>query len=362
MSKSKLRLGWLSYWGFGRGLAYMTRCFAQMVQDDYDVFILKQGDNEIADDFKHVKATITEYPGYLVPKEFFINWVKRNKLDAVLFSEYDQWGKDPNDLIKTTKELGIKAYASYLTLEKFKPEQCKYYDRIFCPTVTGERFLRKNKIRNFTYLPYSIDLNEFPKKEKVLNEKFTFFHPGGWGGIHNRKNTDVVIKAFQLLREEYDNIKLIITSQKPLDKDKELLKQFDIEIIDKNLTRQELIDLYYKADISVLPSKWESIGLPILESMAAGVPVITSKVPPMCEFVIDCVNGYTCNPDMTRYADISIGVAEIDHKELKKRMEISMNKDIYPLLSKNARNVIERLYDLEKNKKYFLEFLEKDLK
>ena len=39
-----------------------------------------------------------------------------------------------------------------------------------------------------------------------------------------------------------------------------------------------------------------------------------------------------------------------------------MNKMLYGVLSRNARYVAEKIYDLKKNKKYFLELLTKDLK
>ena len=38
-----------------------------------------------------------------------------------------------------------------------------------------------------------------------------------------------------------------------------------------------------------------------------------------------------------------------------------MNKLLHPLLKRNSRYIIEEIYDLEKNKKYFLDFLKKDL-
>jgi hypothetical protein len=42
-------------------------------------------------------------------------------------------------------------------------------------------------------------------------------------------------------------------------------------------------------------------------------------------------------------------------------MELAMNPIIIEILKKNARKVAEDFYDLEKNKKFFLEFLKKDL-
>jgi len=72
MTKKKKRIGMLSYWGIGRGLAYVTLGYVKMLQDDYDIFIFKQGDNKINKEFKNVNVKITEYPHYIVPREKFV--------------------------------------------------------------------------------------------------------------------------------------------------------------------------------------------------------------------------------------------------------------------------------------------------
>jgi len=193
------------------------------------------------------------------------------------------------------------------------------------------------------------------KQERNKNEKFTFFHPGGFGGYLNRKNTWAVIEAFESL-DKADECKLIITSQKTLQFNREVHP--NIEIINKDLSRKELIGLYYKADAIVLPSKWETVGLPILESLASGTPVITSNIPPMNEFIKEGLNGYLCTPTITRYQGVSVSVAEVDPVEIKKKMEnIMANELLYEVLCKNSRKIVEDLYDAEKNKKYFLEML-----
>lgn len=43
------------------------------------------------------------------------------------------------------------------------------------------------------------------------------------------------------------------------------------------ISDEELVDLYNSAEVFVMPSLYEGFGLPILESMACGCPVITSK-------------------------------------------------------------------------------------
>lgn len=352
-------IGFLSYYGWGRGLAMTTLGYVKMLNGENNIFVLKQGLNPVSKDFQLEGVNVTEYPDYIVPKEFFRKWILDNNIQAVIFNEYKQWTDEPENLVKVAKDMHCKVYGN-LVMERFKKEQTEDYDRILVQCLTVERYMRKNKVRKFVYTPYSIDLNEFPKVEKKLGETFTFFHPGGWGGVHNRKNTDLVIEAFRLLHKEQPNTKLVITSQKALDFKFESTE--GIHIIDKNLSREELISYYYDADAVVLPSKWETIGIPILEALAAGVPVITSDAPPMNEFVRTGMNGYLCKGSMKKFKDIEIFGIEIEANELRKNMENIMNKDLHPILSRNARYVVEKFYNLEENKKYFLDFIREDLK
>ena len=374
MVKQKKRIGFLSYFGWARGQSYVTLGFAKMLIPDYEIFILKQGVNENLAEFKDIMENkhihVTGYPEYNVPANIFTEWVKENKLDAVVFNEYGQWNEDVDDLPQLAKDCGARTYA-YLVWEKFNEEQAKNYDRILVPTVSYERFLRKQKIRNFTYVPYSLDLaGEFPHPNKNhlnldTNEKFTFFHPGGWGGVHARKNTEAVFQAFKQLDDE--TTKLIVTSQMPITA---LVKEAgylddvkgEVEIIDKELTRKELLEYYYKADAVVLPSKWETVGIPILESLGAGTPVITSNVPPMNEFIRPGINGYVTDGTMIKWEDIAIAGLNVDVTKLKINMENIRNKYLYSLLSKNSRIVAEDIYDLNKNRHYFIDFLKQDLK
>lgn len=356
---NKKRIGFLSYWGWGRGMSYVTLNYAKMLIPDYDVYIFKQGNNSTSDEFK-IDVSVFEYPEYIVDPLVFKKWLIENKIDAVVFNEYNQWITDPNNLIKVANDLNIKTYG-YLVMERFDDiNNYKDYYRIIAPTITFKQFLRSEKYHKSRYVPVSVDFNEFPEKIKKEKEEFVFFHPAGYGGVLDRKNTDNVVKAFkQLLLENPDKkIKLILSSQKELKYDQ---NEENIEIITKDLSRQELIELYYKADVVLLPSKWETVGLPIQEALASGTPVITTNMPPMNEFVKEGMNGYLCDGNLNIYPNILIKVAEVDASTLKNKMETSMNKFLLSILSKNARKIALEKYDNKKNRRYFINMLKEDL-
>ena len=73
---------------------------------------------------------------------------------------------------------------------------------------------------------------------------------------------------------------------------------------DKNIIRLgfvsevDLVSLYNKADVFVMPSLYEGFGLPILEAMSCGCPVVTSKEGSIPEIAGDCayyVDAYDVN-------------------------------------------------------------------
>lgn len=62
-----------------------------------------------------------------------------------------------------------------------------------------------------------------------------------------------------------------------------------------NLEYQTLQSLYRHADLFVLPSKYEGFGLPVLEAMLAGVPVLTTRFGSIPEVGGDCVGYFEKN-------------------------------------------------------------------
>ena len=106
------------------------------------------------------------------------------------------------------------------------------------------------------------------------------------------KNIPGLIKAFWKAKRQGVSHKLVIAGGKRW-KYEEILKTIEELNLQKevvltgSVAGDDLVKLYNAADLVVLPSLYESFGLPILEAMACGTPVITSNVYSMPEVAGD---------------------------------------------------------------------------
>lgn len=101
-------------------------------------------------------------------------------------------------------------------------------------------------------------------------------------GIGLRKNTERIVKAFELASAGKD-LKLVLVGQAKYGQIKE---NRNVRILG-HITNRELAALYGGATALVYPSLYEGFGLPILEAMASGCPVITSNISSMAEVAGD---------------------------------------------------------------------------
>lgn len=133
-----------------------------------------------------------------------------------------------------------------------------------------------------------VDERFFGKAEKEIVEKFKR-ELGKYalyvGNIKPHKNIEVLIKAMKKFKER---IKLVIAGGKP---DKKILEKIEREglngvVIFKGfISFNELLALYEASTVFVFPSLYEGFGLPPLEAMAKGVPVVSSFLSSMPEIL-----------------------------------------------------------------------------
>ncbi|AXI24803.1 glycosyl transferase family 1 [Methanofervidicoccus sp. A16] len=138
------------------------------------------------------------------------------------------------------------------------------------------------------YKPLPEEEIESIKKKYNINYPFILYT----GGLAPNKNVERLIYAFYKLKKKLPEYKLIITGIKRY-KYKSIFETIDKLNLQKDIIftgyvpEEDLPALYNAADLFVYPSIYEGFGLPPLEAMACGTPVITSNTSSLPEVVGD---------------------------------------------------------------------------
>jgi len=121
------------------------------------------------------------------------------------------------------------------------------------------------------------------KKKYQIRDKFIFYV----GSIFNRRHLPEVIKAFGRVASKLPNYQFLIIGANHtssfIDIDG-LIEQVNKKLNQPAVLRQDylsgqdLVTLYNGTDLLVWLSDYEGFGLPILEAMACGIPVVTSPL------------------------------------------------------------------------------------
>ncbi|MCS7229667.1 MAG: glycosyltransferase family 1 protein [Candidatus Kryptonium sp.] len=120
------------------------------------------------------------------------------------------------------------------------------------------------------------------------------------GTIEPRKGLDKLLDAYEIIKQEIPDVELIICGKigwKVKDLVLKLNKMISTNTKVKYLgyvDDDKLINLYREVDVCVYPSFYEGFGLPPLEAMACGCPVIVSNTSSLPEVVGEA--GITVDP------------------------------------------------------------------
>jgi glycosyltransferase involved in cell wall biosynthesis len=165
------------------------------------------------------------------------------------------------------------------------------------------------------------------------------------GRIEHKKNTDTLIKAFSLFAENNADIKLALAGF-PGKGGAEIINSIPDSvknriIITGYVSEKEKDALMKNALCFVFPSRYEGFGLPLLEAMSAGLPIIASKIPAFYEIAKE--NALFFNPS--------------DAKELAGLMnKIATDKNIARLITARHTDTLKK-YSWEKCARKTLDIL-----
>ena len=134
------------------------------------------------------------------------------------------------------------------------------------------------RVKDKAEIDYLYDKYSIPRNKKLLLYV---------GNLKPHKNLSTLLKALKELNRDDVYLLLVGKAFKSVDLD-EQEKQMGIKdkvIHTGMVSKEELIDFYNLADLFVFPSLYEGFGIPPLEAMACGTPVIAadnSSIPEVC--------------------------------------------------------------------------------
>jgi glycosyltransferase involved in cell wall biosynthesis len=168
------------------------------------------------------------------------------------------------------------------------------------------------------------------------------------GAIQRRKNVVRLVEAFEGVASGW---KLVLAgsfgfgAEEAIERIEQSPRKNDIQVLGY-VPEPVLEDLYRRASVFAFPSLDEGFGMPLLDAMARGVPVLTSNVSAMPEVTGDAA--WLVNP--TDVASISEGLlkltndgalrAHLTQKGLKRSGEFSWEK-----AASETWNVYQELLD-----------------
>jgi glycosyltransferase involved in cell wall biosynthesis len=133
--------------------------------------------------------------------------------------------------------------------------------------------------QKFTERKSEFEIQEALKKYKIQKPFFLSL-----GRIEEKKNTLGTVRAFEMLKEVHprDDLQLVLIGKPGYGGEKvgEAIhtSKFAKNILHPGYVEQRDIPaIFQAAEAFVFPSFYEGFGIPVLESFASGVPVITSK-------------------------------------------------------------------------------------
>jgi 1,2-diacylglycerol 3-alpha-glucosyltransferase len=344
-----MNIGIVTTW-FPSGAGMVSKAYEMTFSKAHKVFIFARGNED--KEWNNTNVTwAKEHPCSTgIWKKDFVNWVRTNKIDIVLFNEQRYW-----KTVLLAKKMGIMigAYIDYYTADTVS--FFNLYDFLICNTKRHYHVF--NKHPQSCYCPWGTQEDLFQPNELRINNPLTFLISSGWDGKYakvtpwlDRRGTGQTLRAFSRLKGD---CRLIILSQVPLtDCPQEWAHTVDNDSrIEFRVGTFDPVP-YHEGDIYVYPSRLDGIGLTLPEALSSGLAGITTNSPPMNEFVKNGINGtlidvneYRGRPDGYYWAE-----SICDDNSLLNIMQTYVSQPELALLhKKNAVSLAQKELSWENN-------------
>ena len=241
-------------------------------------------------------------------------------------------------------------------------------DQVWVPSAWGRDVLLAHGINadRIRIMPEGVDGARFHahgRRPRSTARPFRFLTVGKY---EQRKNIDLTIEAFAQVYANQPDLELVIKSnyftnhRQKYDRLQGKISDLglnNVTLLWGEMTEAQLADLYRACDAFVLPTRAEGWGLPLIEAVVAGLPIITTMYSGHTEFLqhvydsvlpvahvmarIDCAEYCSYYPD----SESDWGVwAEPDLNSLVACMQqaLQQEQELYDRAQRNSKIIRER--------------------
>lgn len=322
--------------GFGRYTENLVRELEKISNDEMEFFIFLRKDsfNEYNPANKNFRKILADYKWYGLKEQIlFPLQLKKYKLDLMHFTHF-------NVPILYRKKFVVTIHD--LTLRYFPTKKKSFKNYLFYSLKQlAYKIVFKHAIKDSEKI---IAISEYTKQDiskyyDISSNKIKIIYEGVTGYYEVRPPE---INAINIRRSNLQKYVLYVGNNYPhknLERLKlafEKIKQdglnYELVLITKFVSEQELDNLYKNASLFVFPSLYEGFGLPSLEAMKRGVPVASSNA--------------TCLPEILGDAAIYFNPLNVDDIA-EKIQKILIDRELREKLIKEGFERIKK-YDWQK--------------
>lgn len=167
------------------------------------------------------------------------------------------------------------------------------------------------------------------------------------GRLHPVKGVRYLIQAMNLIKDREPNAKLLLIGdgQDRVSLSEEVKKSNLESFVTflRQIPSQNIPDYTIASDVFVLPSLSEGFPLTVLEAMASGLPVVTTKVRGLPEIVTEGENGFLVEPGNPEQLAEKISLL-LENKELRLKMSLNNREKAKQYSWENVVEKLEKIY------------------